>query len=99
MPALARIISSHIDYAAVTDRTSLQGSWDVYLEFSGASHQLMTGSSAAPGLTASQPADSDSGPIIFQAVERQLGLRLEKVRNTPFDVFVIDRAEKMPMNN
>jgi uncharacterized protein (TIGR03435 family) len=46
-----------------------------------------------PGATAGDPA-----PTIFEAVQKQLGLRLEK-RKAPVDVLVIDYAEKVPIEN
>lgn len=97
MPSLARTISSHIDYAIVTDATGLEGVWDIYLEFSSPPHQLITGGSGLPEAT--RNGEPDSGPSIFSAVERQLGLRLKKVKDTPVDIFVIDHAEKVPIDN
>lgn len=43
--------------------------------------------------------DADAnGPSIFSAVEKQLGLKLDKI-NLPQDVIVIDHAEKTPQEN
>lgn len=39
-----------------------------------------------------------SGPGIFSAVEKQLGLKLEKVK-APLDVIVIDHINKVPVDN
>jgi uncharacterized protein (TIGR03435 family) len=38
-------------------------------------------------------------PTIFTAVEKQLGLRLEKVKDVPLDVIVIDHVDKVPTEN
>jgi len=38
-------------------------------------------------------------PTIFPALEKQLGLRLEKVRDVPVDVIVVDRLDKIPTEN
>ena len=35
---------------------------------------------------------------VFQAVEKQLGLKLEP-RKTPLDLIVVDHAEKTPTEN
>jgi uncharacterized protein (TIGR03435 family) len=48
------------------------------------------------------PAFSDRpdvvGPTLFNALEKQLGLRLEQ-KKTGLDALVIDHAEKMPTEN
>jgi uncharacterized protein (TIGR03435 family) len=36
---------------------------------------------------------------IFEAVEKQLGLKLAKVKDVPVDVIVIDRVDKVPTAN
>jgi uncharacterized protein (TIGR03435 family) len=43
-------------------------------------------------------ASDDPGPSVFTAIQEQLGLRLE-AKKTPTDVLVIDRAEKIPIQN
>jgi uncharacterized protein (TIGR03435 family) len=40
---------------------------------------------------------SSEGPTIFEAVQRQLGLKLE-ARKGPVEVIVIDRVEKLSPN-
>jgi len=40
---------------------------------------------------------SSEGPAVFEAVQRQLGLRLE-ARKGPVDVVVIDHVEKPSAN-
>jgi uncharacterized protein (TIGR03435 family) len=38
-------------------------------------------------------------PDIFTAVEKQLGLKLVKVRDIPVDTLIVDNADKVPTEN
>jgi uncharacterized protein (TIGR03435 family) len=38
----------------------------------------------------------DGGPTIFTAIQKQLGLRLDKTADVPVDVIVIDNLDKLP---
>ncbi len=86
----------------VVNKTGLPGIYEFTLEFAGSI--LMPGS-LPPPVTAGQPeaptaADPTEGaPNLFTAVEKQLGLKLQKVKEVPVDVLVIDRAEKVPTEN
>jgi len=40
----------------------------------------------------------DSGPALFEALESQLGLKLEKIK-LALDVLVIDHVDKVPTDN
>ena len=75
----------------VLDQTALPGAFEVNLDWA-RDNSLPT---ASPDAAASAPAD---GPSIFEAVQRQLGLKLEK-RKGPVDVLVVDRAGKTPLPN
>jgi uncharacterized protein (TIGR03435 family) len=39
------------------------------------------------------------GPNIFTALEKQLGLKLVKSRSVPVDTMVVDRLDKVPVEN
>jgi uncharacterized protein (TIGR03435 family) len=69
----------------VVDRTGLTGKYEFTLEFN---------------LKPSGPdaSDDDPFPSVFDAVQQQLGLKLED-KKAPFDVLVIDHAEKVPTEN
>jgi len=55
------------------------------------------GSSGAPG-AAPAASDPSGSSTIFEAVEKQLGLKLEKQKR-PMQVFVIDHLEQKPTDN
>jgi uncharacterized protein (TIGR03435 family) len=76
----------------VVDQTKLQGGYDFDLSFTA---DLPPGMPAG-ALLNGEPIDT-SGPTIFEAVQKQLGLRLERQKG-PVEVLVIDQAEK-PMEN
>ena len=68
----------------VIDKTGLTGKYDFTLEFS------LRELTAAPG--------DDPLPSLFDAMQQQLGLKLED-RKAPFDVVVVDHAERVPTEN
>ena len=78
----------------IVDKTGLTGKYDFHLEYAGG--RLI---GAALSLSTSTDASEPSGgPDIFEAMEKQLGLKLTK-RAAPLDVLVIDHAEKTPTEN
>ncbi len=90
---LQRVAAGYI-YDPVLDGTGIKGSWDFTLSFSSA--DKMQAATAAP------PADGASDPSgavsVFDAVNKQLGLKLEKVKR-PEPVVVIDHMEETPTDN
>jgi uncharacterized protein (TIGR03435 family) len=83
---------------AVLDATGLKGAWDFALTYSPVNPAQNGGRIATKG--APPPADADpSGAIsLFDAVEKQLGLKLEK-HQRPEPIFVIDHIEEKPTEN
>jgi uncharacterized protein (TIGR03435 family) len=75
----------------VLDQTSIPGFFDVKLDWA----RDNSVPSAAPNAAVPEPAD---GPSIFEAVQKQLGLKLEK-RKGPVDVLVVDHALQTPLAN
>jgi uncharacterized protein (TIGR03435 family) len=69
----------------VVDRTGLTGNYDFKLTWT-----------PDPGATAA-PADTESGPSLFTAIQEQLGLRLEPVR-APVQILVVDHIERPSEN-
>jgi uncharacterized protein (TIGR03435 family) len=92
------IASSYIRHPVV-DATGLEGAWDFSLNFSAINPtQLANMRAGVPaGLPADAPGASDplGGTSLFDALEKQIGLKLEpEKRSTP--VLVIDHIEEKP---
>lgn len=96
--------------AHVVDKTGLAGKYDFTLDFqpleigAGLISSAMLAADLQPGQPVSvtkgppTPEQEDALPIISSALEKQLGLKLEKTK-APLDVLVIDHIEKMPTEN
>ena len=89
-------LSNSLTGQPVVDSTGLKGKYDFIWTFSS--------DSVGERLPAALPDDGsvvpvgDAGLTIFAALEKQLGLRLEPQKITT-DAFVIDHAEKTPVEN
>lgn len=89
IPVLASFLTNVVsDHRAVVDRTGLEGTYDIEIEW--AIETPVPGDGAAP------PADTNVASI-FTAVREQLGLRLEPGKQ-PTDVLVVDHAERPTEN-
>jgi uncharacterized protein (TIGR03435 family) len=86
MIGLAGELSAYL-HATVTDATGLKGEYQITLSWISDSGPE-TGS-----------ADDTPGPTLVEAVQKQLGLRLEKTANGTKDVLVVEHAEKVPTGN
>lgn len=71
----------------VVDETGLKGKFDFHLKLASSDVELKT---ALEGM--------DRGVAIFSYFQEQLGLKLE-ARKAPVDVMVVERAEKVPVEN
>lgn len=80
----------------VADKTGLAGTWDIRLEYQLAALNLPNALSSPDGAA---QAPTPEGPTIFNAVQQQLGLKLQKVRDVPVDVLVIDHVDQTPTEN
>jgi len=99
LPSLA---SGYI-HSAVVDATGLEGAWDFTLNFSAAG--LLQMGAGRGGNTGGQPAadapaasDPNGALSLFDAVNKQLGLKLE-MQKRPTQVLVIDHVEEKPTEN
>jgi uncharacterized protein (TIGR03435 family) len=80
----------------VTDLTGLPGKYDIDLCWS-----TDDGPRVVAPIPGGEPAPTDSapsGPTLMQALQDQLGLRLESKKG-PVDFLVVDHAEKLPTEN
>jgi uncharacterized protein (TIGR03435 family) len=101
---LHRLASGFVP-APVIDSTGLTGGYDFSLSFSRAN--ILKAPSAAPSAgggapdgDASDPGGSGAGPIsLFDALQKQLGLKLEKRDKVDMPTLVIDHVEPNPTDN
>jgi uncharacterized protein (TIGR03435 family) len=86
IPTFAQLLRARVG-RHVVDRTGLQGTYDIEIEWSSdlGLQQAPPGASGATELT-------PDGLSLFTALQEQLGLRLQPDRG-PVDVVVIDSAE------
>jgi uncharacterized protein (TIGR03435 family) len=83
----------------VLDDTGLKGRYDITLSFSDPdSAEPGAGDSPSAGSAPNAPSDPSGAMSLYDAVRRQLGLRLEKVRR-PGAVLVIDHINRQPSDN
>jgi uncharacterized protein (TIGR03435 family) len=87
-------------HAPVADATGLEGGYDFSLTFSPISpEQLATLTArAANAAGATSAADPVGGVSLFDAIEKQLGLKLVEQKR-PVPVLVIDHIEQQPTDN
>jgi uncharacterized protein (TIGR03435 family) len=80
----------------VIDQTGLKGAYDFKLKY--AQPRPVPKGAAAPGDKPESPVAVDpEGPSLFDALQEQLGLKLEPQKGQ-VDMIVIDRAEKPTAN-
>jgi uncharacterized protein (TIGR03435 family) len=91
-------------HSPVLDSTGLEGGYDFTLSFSPAGATRVGGGGGRGGEGGPPPpgdaaASDPSGAItLFEAIEKQLGLKLE-AQKRPVKVLVIDHAEQKPIDN
>ena len=86
----------------VLDSTGLEGGWDFTLTYNQLAGMILgggRGGSAGPSESATPMASDPGGGLsIFEAIEKQLGLKLE-AQKRPLPVIVIDHLEQKPTDN
>ncbi len=81
----------------VLDQTGLEGGWDFTVSFSMLASMNLPANMRGPegGQTGIAASDPNGGYTIFEAMEKQLGLKLEKQKRAG-QVIVIDHLEQTP---
>jgi uncharacterized protein (TIGR03435 family) len=86
-------------HSPVLDATGLTGTWDFTLSFSSVDLTRGGGAVAAPPSQGAPTAPDPNGAVsFFDAINKQLGLKLEKQKR-PLPVLVIDHIEEKPTEN
>ena len=89
MEMFARTFLASQTRRSVIDRTGIKGDFDFTLDWSP--------DEAPPGASPDAAAGTERFPPFFQALEEQLGLKLERQKG-PVEVLVVDHAEKPAEN-
>ena len=97
--SLHGMASGYIDHPVV-DKTGLDGAWDFTLRFSGrAVFEGRVGGKGGEGSGSAGAAPDPNGAIsLYEALEKQLGLKLE-TQKSPMPVLVVDHVEQKPTDN
>ncbi len=82
----------------VINRTGLKGKFDYTLHYQIGGLRAEAPPSPSDPADSSSLANSESGPTLFEALQQQLGLKLQPSKG-PVPVFVIDHANKVPTEN
>jgi uncharacterized protein (TIGR03435 family) len=87
----------------VVDKTGLPGRYTFVLEYSSEGAAVLMrqfplqGNGAPASSSPLSASDPGSGlPTIFVAIQKQLGLRLDKIPNGPLDMIVVESVDKAP---
>ncbi len=99
---LPMMAGGYIQGATVYDETGIEGAFDFTLNFSGAGMVGGGGRGGRGGDGAAgaipQASDPNGAISLYEAIEKQLGLKLERTKR-PAQVLVIDHIEPKPIEN
>ncbi len=97
--AQLQFVANGYVHSPVLDSTGLEGGWDFTLNFSTIGQLQGRGDDQPPaGPAGGAAADPDSAISLNDAIEKQLGLKLE-LQKRPVEVLVIDHIEQKPSDN
>jgi uncharacterized protein (TIGR03435 family) len=90
----------------VIDATDLEGEYDFSITYALTPDVIGSGPGRfaafgplGPALASAEAATPNSPPPLWDAIQRELGLKLEPVKNVPVEVVVLERANKDPTEN
>src|SRR3569833_1419346 len=83
----------------IIDETGLVEHYDFKLRFDGSTDSRATVIGARAGEAVNRDEVGSGLPNIFTALERQLGLRLQKVNAIPMETIVVDSGTAVPADN
>jgi uncharacterized protein (TIGR03435 family) len=89
----AGTLSASMDHFVI-DKTGVQGSFNIHLEFAADEHVPGADKRYGPPTSFPEP----DGPTIFAALEQQLGLKLDAAKG-PHGFLVIDHIERPTLNS
>ena len=95
---LPNIGAAYIRNATVKDATNLEGAFDFTISFSANGVQMGGGGRGGDGPGANMAAEPTGGITLFDALSKQLGLKLDP-QKLPAPVVVIDHVEAKPVDN
>lgn len=89
----------------IIDTTGLEGEYDFSLTYAltpdviGMGPGRVAVGPRAPAPESAEAATPNSQPPLWDAIQRQLGLKLEQVKSLPVEVVVFEKANKEPVEN
>ena len=92
---IAEVLARELN-SPVSDMTGIQGVFELHLQWIPENNQIMKKPGEDGDVLA--PTERADGPVIFTALQEQLGLKLE-ARKVPVEIIVIDHVDKAPNEN
>jgi uncharacterized protein (TIGR03435 family) len=102
---IGQFAPAYFEGRPVVDGTGIEGGWDFQLAWTGRGqveaavrNAQQAQQSGAGGGAAAAPSDPNGSLTVFEAIDKQLGLKMEKQKR-PMPVMMIDHIEQKPTEN
>jgi uncharacterized protein (TIGR03435 family) len=102
---IGQFAPAYFEGRPVVDATEIEGGWDFQLAWTGRGqvesavrNAQQAQQSSAGGGAAATPSDPNGSLTVFEAIDKQLGLKMEKQKR-PMPVMMIDHIEQKPTEN